>query len=318
MTEVGISAVGIKVPEKVMTNSDFEKIVDTTEEWILTRTGIRERHVMQKDEKLLDLLLVAARTACERGQIDPAKLDFIISSTLSPDRISPAQSFELARELKVNNAFCFDINAACSGLIYALATAESFLKTRAISHGLITAAEQMTRFADYSDRNSCVLFGDASTALVVTNDQPQHRLLYTELGSDPSLANEVTIGGISNLLNDQKADFYFRQNGKVVFKFAVNAIKNLYDSVPRKVGLKPEQINYIIPHQANMRIIESAKENSPGNAEYINVIDRYGNTSSASIGLALEHSWNRFKKGDYVLLIGFGGGLSWGAALLEW
>jgi 3-oxoacyl-[acyl-carrier-protein] synthase-3 len=319
MIDVGISAIGATVPEKILTNSDLEKMVETSDEWIVTRTGIRERHILDSGELIAPLVVESGRIACQRANVEPGKLDFIISSTLTPDRISPAQSFEVAQGLQANNAFCFDVNAACSGFLFALATAESFLKTRNVKTGLITAGEQLTRLIDYTDRSSCVLFGDATAAAVVTNDHPEHLVLYTELGSDPTMANEVVIGGVRNLLEDQRQDYYFRQNGKAIFKFAVNKIKEMYDIVPGKVGLKPEQVNYIIPHQANIRIIEAAaKEVVSNNTTIISNIERYGNTSSASIGLAFNESWDRFKKGDYIMLIGFGGGLSWGAALIEW
>jgi 3-oxoacyl-[acyl-carrier-protein] synthase-3 len=318
MIQTGIASIGTAVPEKILTNQELEKMVETSDEWITTRTGIKERHVLQGTEKIADYTTIAGKIACERAKVAPEKLDFVISSTISPDRISPAQSFEVAHNLQSNQAFCFDVNAACSGFIYGLALADSLLKTRDISFGLVTAGEQITRMTDYTDRNSCVLFGDAASAAVVTKINPEHLLLHTELGSVPSMSEEVIIGGIKDLLDGRKSDYYFRQNGKVVFKFAVNTIKNVMETVPAKVGLKPEQIKYVIPHQANSRILDAAMDNAAGNAEFINVIDRYGNTSSASIGLGLDFAWNRFKKGDFVMLIGFGGGLSWGAALIEW
>lgn len=317
--ETGITGVGFAVPKKILTNQDLEKMVDTSDEWIVTRTGIRERHIIQDGETITELATDAAQTACNKANVDSKKLDFVISSTLTPDRISPAQSFEIAKALQCEQAFCFDLNAACSGLVYGIAAADSFLKTRPIKNGVVTAGEHITRLVDYTDRNSCVLFGDAASAITITNDHPEHLILATELGSDPTLADEVTIGGVSDLLNDRKKDFYFTQNGKVVFRFVVNIIKHLYDSVPRQAGIKPEQIRYIIPHQANNRIIEAAaKEIQSDKTEFISIIERYGNTSSASIGIALAESWNRFQKGDYILMMGFGGGLSWGAVLIEW
>lgn len=319
MSEIGILSVGTAVPEKVLTNFDLEKMVDTTDEWIVTRTGIRERRILGAEEKMSSLVAKAAKAACQKANIASETLDFVISSTILPDRISPAQSFEVARELNMNNAFCFDLNAACSGYIYALAAAESFLKTRPIKHGLITAGEQISRIIDYTDRNSCILFGDAATATILTTENPEHLLLYTELGSDPSMGEEVTIGGLNDIMHDRRSDFYFKQNGKVVFKFAVNKIKELFETIPAKVGLKPEQIRYVIPHQANVRILDAAaKEITLGNTEFINVIEKYGNTSSSSVGLALHDAWGRFQKGDYILMVAFGGGLSWGAALLQW
>ena len=318
MIEVGISSVGVCVPKKVLTNFDLEKMVDTTDEWIRTRTGIAQRHVVDTHESLNDLLVESAKTACKKSNIKSSELDFIINATLASDRLCPAQAFEVAREIEAQNVFCFDLNSACSGFVYGLATAESFLKTRNISYGLVTAGEQVTRTLDYTDRNSCVIFGDAAAAAVVTNKNPEHKILYTELGADPSMSQEVIIGGIKDLLNEDRKSFYFHQNGKVVFKFAVSKIKELFETVPLKAGIKPEQIKYVVPHQANSRIIEAAKESLSYSPEFISIIEMYGNTSSVSIPLAMNSSWDRFKKGDYIFLVGFGGGLSWAAAILEW
>lgn len=319
MKPVGICSIGAAAPKKILTNYDLEKMVDTSDEWITTRTGIKERHVLDKGEHILDYVVESAQTACANYNFPSEKIDFVIHATLTPDRISPAQAFEVARELRADQAFCFDLNAACSGLMVGLATAESFLKTREVSYGLVTAGEQITRVVDYTDRNSCVLFGDGAAALLVTNDQPEHLILATELGADATMADEVRIGGISDLLSDDRSEFFFHQNGKTVFRFAVGRIKDLYETVPRKAGIRPEDVRYIIPHQANIRIIEAAaKEIAIGNTEFITNLDRYGNTSSASIGLAFNEAWGRFQKGDLILLIGFGAGLSWGAALIEW
>jgi 3-oxoacyl-[acyl-carrier-protein] synthase-3 len=320
MKQIGISSVGAALPERVLTNFDLEKMVDTTDEWIYTRTGIRERRILDKDQRLLDLLSLAGKSACAKASLDSSRLDFLINSTLTPDRISPAQACEVARELGAKQSFCFDMNIACSGFIYGLALAESLLKTREITYGLVSAGEQLSRLIDYQDRASCVLFGDAATAAVITNENPEHLLLYTDLGSDPTLGDEVIIGGVKELTEDRKQAFYFRQNGKVVFKFAVNTVKRLFETVPEKVGLKPDQIKYVIPHQANIRIIEAASKEitAAGKTEFLINLDKYGNTSSASIGLVLNENWDRFRKGDYILLIGFGGGLAWGAALIEW
>ncbi len=318
MSEVGIRSIGTAVPKKSLTNSELEKMVDTTDEWITVRTGIKERRILGADETIAGLVTDAAKIACERSNVNPKELDFIISSPIAPDRITPAQAYEVANRLGIDRVFCFDLNAACTGFIYGLAAAESFLKTRSIKTGLVTAGEQISKMVDYTDRASCVLFGDGAGAAVVTSDRPEHLILHTELGSFPSQAEDVVIGGVSHLAANNLSEFYFRQNGKTVFKFAVNIIKELYDSVPRKAGLKPEQIRYIIPHQANIRIIEAVKDVAVGKTEFISNIERYGNTSSVSIPLAMNDHWDRFQKGDYILLVGFGGGLSWGATLLEW
>ncbi len=318
MTDIGIRSIGIGVPEKILTNRDLEQMVDTTDEWIFSRTGIKERHILGPGETLRPLVSGAARTALARGGLAPDQVDFIISSTVMPDRFCPAQSYEIARDLGVDRALAFDLNAACSGFIYGLAVAESFLRTRDVTSGLVTAAEQMSTATDYTDRNGCVLFGDAAAAVVVTKDRPEHRLLITELGSTPALCEDVQIGGIKKVLAGDVPGFWFRQNGGTVLKFAVRTIQDLFNRVPRKVGLDPKDIRYVIPHQANARTIDAAAKSIGGTTEFISVVEKYGNTSSASVGLALHDSWDRFAKGDLILLVAFGGGLSWAAALLEW
>ena len=318
MTKIGIRSIGIGVPEKILTNADLEKMVDTSDEWIVSRTGIRERRVLGPGETLRPLVSAAAKTALQRGGLAPENVDFIISSTVMSDRFCPAQSYEIARDIGADRAFAFDLNAACSGFIYGLAAAESFLKTRDISAGLVTTAEQMTTATDYTDRNACVLFGDGAAAVVVTKDDPNHRILYTELGGTPALCEEVIIGGVKTLLAGRMKDFWFRQSGGTIMKFAVRTIQDLYDRVPRKVGIDPKDVRYVIPHQANQRITDAAAKTLSGKTEMISAVEKYGNTSSASVGLALHDSWDRFRKDDLVLLIAFGGGLSWAAALLQW
>lgn len=318
MTDIGIRSIGTSVPKKILTNADLEKMVETSDEWIFSRTGIKERHVLGPDEGLRPHVVAAAKTALDRGGLAPDKVDFIISSTVMPDRFCPAQSYEIAHDLGVEKAFAFDLNAACSGMIYGLAIAESFLKTRDISSGLVTAAEQMTTVTDYADRAACILFGDGAAAVVVTKEKPMHRLLATEIGSIPALVDEVHIGGIKSALAGRTKDVWFRQNGATVMKFAVRILQDLCERVPRRAGVDPKKVKYVIPHQANQRIMDAAAKAVAGHAEMISVIAKYGNTSSASVGLALHDSWSRFKEGDLVLLIAFGGGLSWAGALIEW
>lgn len=319
MKKVGLVAAGASVPQKILTNADLEKMVETNDEWITVRTGIKERHILEKGEKILDHIVKSSQTACESAKFDPSKLDFVINATLSPDRISPAEAFEVAKALNVSgSSFCFDLNAACSGLLYGMAVAESLLQTRDISYGLVTSGEQLTRTADYTDRNSCILFGDGAAAFLMTNDNPEHVILHSEIGADPAMAEEVHVGGIADLL-ENTGDYYFRQNGKGVFKFAVGKIKEMYEKVPQKAGIDPKRIKYFIPHQANMRILDCAcKEMVENGTEIINNIEHFGNTSSASIGIAFAENYHRFQKGDLILMTGFGAGLSWASVLLEW
>jgi len=318
MTEIGIRSIGIAVPEKVLTNQELEKMVDTSDEWIVSRTGIRERRILGREETLRPFVAGAAKTALARGGLAAEDVDFIISSTVIPDRFCPAQSYEIAHDIGAERAFAFDLNAACSGFIYGLACAESFLRTRDVTSGLVTAAEQMSTATDYTDRNGCVLFGDAATAAVVTKDRPEHRILHIELGATAGQCEDVIIGGVKTVLNGRIPDYWFRQNGGPIMKFAVRTIQDLFNRIPRKVGIDPGEIRYVIPHQANARIMDAAARSIEGKAEFISVIEKYGNTSSASVGLALHDSWDRFQKGDLILLAAFGGGLSWAGALIEW
>jgi 3-oxoacyl-[acyl-carrier-protein] synthase III len=317
--EVGIKSIGTAVPQKILSNFDLEKMVDTSDEWITTRTGIKERHILRANEKITDFVVEAAQLACHNGNQASEKLDFIISCTVMPDRITPAQSYEVARELKTEKAFCFDLNAACTGFIYGLGVAASLLKTQKIANGIVSGAEQLSRTVDYTNRATCILFGDAASVVLLTNDHPEHLLLYSELGSDPSKSEEVVIGGVSDLLDNRRSDYYFRQNGKAVMRFAVKKMRELFETVPAKAGVKSNQIRYVIPHQANARIIDAvSSEICNGKTEFLLNIERYGNTSAASIGLVLAENWSRFEKGDYILLLGFGGGMSWGATLIQW
>lgn len=318
MPSIGIASIGASVPDNILTNADLERSIETSDEWIVTRTGVRERRVLGNEGRLRPHATRSARTALSRAGLMPADVDFIISSAMIPDRFCPAQSYEIAHDLEVHRAFCFDLNAACSGFVYGLAIAESFLKTRDVRRGLVTAAEQMTTVTDYADRNTCILFGDGAAAVVVTSVDPAHRILYTELGSTPAMCEDVVIGGIKDALGDRRTDLWFRQDGRKVYKFALEKTKELFESVPRKAGIRPSDIRYVIPHQANGRIIDGGAAAVGRRAEFISVIDRYGNTSSASIGLALHEAWDRFKPGDIIMLLAFGGGMSWGATLIEW
>ena len=318
MPTIGITAIGASVPERILTNADLARIVETSDEWIVTRTGIRERRALGREERLRPHVVRSARTALSRAGVASKDLDFIISSAMIPDRFCPAQSYEIASDLEAHRAFCFDLNASCSGFVYGLAVAESLLKTRDVRRGLVTAGEQMTTVTDYTDRNTCVLFGDGAAAVVVTSDDPAHRILHTELGSTPAMCEDVVIGGIKDALADKRDGLWFRQDGRKVYKFAIQKTKELFESVPRKAGLRPSDIRFVIPHQANGRIIDGGAAAVGKHVEFISVIDRYGNTSAASIGLALHDAWDRFRPGDIIMLLAFGGGMSWGATLIEW
>lgn len=311
MKKVGLAAVGAYAPEEKLTNADLEKMVETTDEWITTRTGIKERRIAPENVYTSDLAVKAARDCLGNLNINP---DLLISSTATAEKRCPYQASIIAKQLQLQNLPAFDLNAACSGLVYSLAVSYSLLQTGSYKNALITAAEKMTMFTDYTDRTSCILFGDGASAVLLSTEETEHEILEFELGSDASGSDLVVMGGPAD-------DFYFRQDGKNVFKFAVNKMGEIIEIFKRRLGLKNNNEFYVIPHQANYRIIEAVARDKDLKLErFISNIDKYGNTSSASIGLALKEAWEekRFKKGDYLFLIAFGGGLSWAGAAVRW
>jgi 3-oxoacyl-[acyl-carrier-protein] synthase-3 len=313
MTRVGIRAIGAFVPEKVLDNAALERIVDTTDAWITERTGIKERRVAAADVLSHDLATEAARRCLEGGSTRP---DVLISSTATPGRLCPYQACIIANRLKLGPLPAFDINAACTGMIYGLGLAKSLLESSAGAYQniLVTAGEKMTMFADYTDRATCVLFGDGASALLVSSECVEHELLHVELGTDPTGADYVTLGAWNG-------ERLFRQDGRQVYRFAVTIMNKLIDRLMAHCNVKPNDRYWIIPHQANLRIMQAVAESKKIPFDrFITNIEKYGNTSSASIGLALEEAWRegRFEKGDLLFLIGFGGGLSWAGAAIRW
>ncbi|NLM37290.1 MAG: beta-ketoacyl-ACP synthase 3 [Firmicutes bacterium] len=313
MRKIGLVAVGTYVPEKKLTNGDLEKMVETSDEWITTRTGIKERRIAPADMHASDLAAKAAAD-CLAQAANRYRPQLLIAATSTAEKCVPNQASLVAQKLNLTNLAAFDLNAACSGLIYALAVGWSLMRTEGYNHTLIAAGEKLSRFVDYKDRASCILFGDAGASLLLSTEEPEHEILAVELGADPSGADLVVMGGLDD-------EFYFRQDGQSVFKFAVEKMGVLIDHLKVRLGLKDNDRYFVIPHQANSRIIEAVARNKGIPAErIISNIANYGNTSAASIGLALKEAWaeKRFKKGDYLFLIGFGGGLSWAAAAVRW
>lgn len=309
--KVGIAALGSYVPEKILTNADLEKMVETNNEWIVTRTGIEERRIAPDEMHASGLATEAARSCLSRT---PLKPDLLISSSGSNEMKYPYQASLVAHRLNLSGLAAFDMNAGCSGMVYSLAIAYSMIQAGPYQNALITAAEKMSEYVNYTDRASCILFGDAASAVLLSTEQPEHELLTFELGTDPTGSPLVVMGGKGD-------DFYFRQDGRNVFKFAVNKIEELVMVLKERVGVKDDRRLFVVPHQANMRIIQAAIEKTKIPAEqFVCNIHKYGNTSSATIGLALDEAEKdgRFQKGDLVLLIGFGAGLSWAGAAVEW
>ncbi|KGR80562.1 beta-ketoacyl-ACP synthase III [Ureibacillus manganicus] len=306
----GIIGLGKYVPEKVVTNFDLEKVLDTNDEWIRTRTGIQERRIAEGEETS-DLAYKAALQALENAQISPSQLGLILVATVTPDQAFPTIACQIQEKLDATNAAAMDISAACSGFIYALATAKQFVESGAYDYVLIVGAEKLSKITDWKDRNTAVLFGDGATAAVIGKVSEGRGILAFELGADGT-------GGKHLSTNEQN---FISMNGREVFKFAVRQMGESAVSVLEKAGLTKEDVDFLVPHQANIRIMEASRERLDLPEEKLSKhIHKYGNTSSASIGIALtdEIESGNIKDDDIVVLVGFGGGLTWGAAVIKW
>lgn len=319
MKEIGLASTGFFLPEQKLTNADLEKMVDTTDEWIVSRTGISERRIAPLEIRPSFMAAQAAERAFNQAGLAPADIAFVISSTCSHEYNCPSQAAKVAQFLRLDKCFCFDLNAACSGFVYALAVGSSLLQTGGGRFGIVTAAEKMSALTDYTDRASCVLFGDGAGAAVLTTEPPYHRIIFSELGADPSGADLVVMGGRDQFGTGE--NYYFWQDGRGVFRFAVTKLKELIPRALARLALKPEDRYYIIPHQANQRMMENvAADLGLPPERFINNIETHGNTSSASIAIALGEAAaaGRFAPGDKLIFIGFGGGLTWGTMAIEW
>ncbi|QJC54349.1 ketoacyl-ACP synthase III [Paenibacillus albicereus] len=323
---VGIIGTGKYVPEKVLTNQDLERIVETNDEWIVTRTGIRERRIAADDQATSDLAYEASVKALESAGITAEQLDLVIVATITPDMFFPSTASLLQDRLGASRAAAFDLSAACSGFIYGLATASSMIQAGLYKHVLLVGAECLSRITDYTDRNTCILFGDGAGA-VVLGEVPEGRGFRSfELGSDGSGGQLLKIpGGGSRLPSTadsvEAKQHYLKMAGNDVFKFAVRVMGASAEQALSKAGFGKSDIDLLIPHQANIRIIQSAlsRLELPEERAMVN-LDRYGNVSAASIPLALAEAVEQGKvsEGDKLLLVGFGGGLTWGASVLVW
>lgn len=323
---VGIIGTGKYVPEKILTNSDLEKIVETNDEWIVSRTGIRERHIAAPEQATSDLAYEAALKALESAGMKAEDLDLIIVATVTPDSTFPSTACILQDKLGAKGAAAFDLSAACSGFVYSLATATGFIQNGMYNNALVIGADTLSRITDYTDRNTCVLFGDGAGAVIV-GEVPEGRGFQSfDLGAEGSGGSllKMEAGGSrlpasAQTVEDKKHFIYM--NGREVFKFAVRVMGTATERVLTKAGMTKENIDLFVPHQANIRIIQSAMQrlDLPPEKCVINV-DKYANTSAASIPLALVEAAEegRMKEGDTVLMVGFGGGLTWGASVLIW
>ncbi|WP_336779608.1 beta-ketoacyl-ACP synthase III [Paenibacillus illinoisensis] len=323
---VGVIGTGKYVPEKILTNSDLEKMVDTNDEWIVSRTGIKERHIAAPDQATSDLAYEAAIKALESAGMTGSDLDLIIVATITPDSAFPSTACILQDKLGAKGAAAFDLSAACSGFVYGLATATSFIQSGMYNNALIIGADCLSRITDYTDRNTCVLFGDGAGAVVI-GEVPEGRGFKSfDLGAEGAGGGLLQLeGGGSRLPASaetvENKKHYIYMNGREVFKFAVRVMGTATDEVLRKASLERTDVDLFVPHQANIRIIQSAMQRLELPEEKVVVnVDKYANTSAASIPLALVEAAEegRMKAGDTILMVGFGGGLTWGASVLVW
>jgi len=326
LRSVGITGIGAAVPERVLTNAELETMMDTSDEWIRTRTGIRERRIAGPGEASSDYAIRAARRAMAMAQVKPEQIDLIIVGTFTPDRPLPSTACLVQAALGASRAAAFDLAAACPGWLYGLVMAQQSIATGLYQCALVIGVEMMSRVVDWEDRSTCVLFGDGAGAAVLQPVSPGRGLLASVLGSDGQGAEHLMIpAGGSRLPASAETlagrQGFVRMNGPEVYRFAVRVMNEAVQQVLEKAGLEPEQIDLLVPHQANIRIIESAmKRLGLGPDRVVINVDRYGNTSSASIPLALWEAVEagRVRDGQNLVLVSFGAGLTWGAVALRW
>jgi len=323
---VGIVATGSYTPARRLTNADLETMVDTSDEWIRSRSGIRTRHIADPDTALSDLAVPAARTALERAGLAPEDVDLIIMATVTADVPVPSTACLIQHQLGATRAAAFDLGAACSGFIYALSVAAPLIAVGQYRNALVLGGDVLSRITDYTDRTTCVLFGDAAAAVVLQPVPEPRGLLASYLRSDGGGASLLTVpaGGSrkpATLETVQAREHYLRMSGNDVFKFAVRALEDAVLTALEQAGLTTADVSLIFPHQANLRIVEAAAKRFeiPLDRWVVN-IQEYGCTSAASIPLALDeaHQAGRIHEGDVIVLAGFGGGLTWGATVVRW
>jgi 3-oxoacyl-[acyl-carrier-protein] synthase III len=321
-----ILSVGAYVPERVLTNAELEVRVNTSDEWITSRTGIKERRIAAAHEATSDLATAAARQALARAELTPEQLDLVIVATITPDYVFPATACIVQQKLGAHRAAAFDLEAACSGFIYGLEIGQQFITSRTYDTVLVIGAEKLSTIVNWNDRNTCVLFGDGAGAAILHNRPGAHGLLTACMGADGTKGDLLCMPGGGSRCpatpESVHAGLHFlRMEGKETFKSAVNAMYNAAQECLRRCEVDISQIKCIIPHQANRRIIDAVRERLGASEEQVFVnLHRYGNTSAASVAIALDevvHS-GRIQRGDLILLVVFGAGLTWGAAVIEW
>jgi 3-oxoacyl-[acyl-carrier-protein] synthase-3 len=328
MFDAFISGSGAWLPERCLTNFDLEKMVDTSNDWIVQRTGIRERRIAEPTEATSDLALRAARIALERAELRAEDLDAIIVATITPDTVMPACAVYLAKGLGLHRTPAFDLSAACSGFIYGVAVASAFVRSGAYRHVLVVGAETLSRIVDFTDRNTCILFGDGAGAVIISRAEEggPSRIVDSYLCADGHGSDLIDLpaGGARLPASHDTVEakkHYLRMQGREIFKFATRSMVELIETALQRNHLAPNDLGLVIPHQVNYRIIEAALKKVPIPPEKIVMnLERVGNTSAASVAIALHEvvTQNKLERGDYVLLVAFGAGLTWGYNLIRW
>jgi len=326
MIHARITGTGSYAPKKVITNLDLEKLVDTSDEWIIARTGIKERRIAEKGQTTSDLAYEAGKKALKAAGIGADELDLILVATMTPDTILPSMGCILQEKLGAKNAAAFDINAACTGFIYGLSMADAFIRSEMYNNVLLVGAEVLSRFTDWEDRTTCILFGDGAGAAVLQRHTGKRGVLSTHLHSDGSLGELLNMpagGALHPATHDtvRKRMHFIRMKGNETFKAAVRALEDVALEALKHNKVKPEDIDFLIPHQANLRIIQATAQrlNMPME-KVVLTLPKYGNTSAASVPMALDEAVRdgRIKENNLLLFEAFGGGLTWASALVRW
>jgi 3-oxoacyl-(acyl-carrier-protein) synthase III len=321
-----ITGVGSYVPAKILTNADLEKMVETSDEWIITRTGIKQRRLAAKDEFTSDMAAHAAQRAMKKAGVTADQIDLIIVATITPDMPFPATACIVQQKIGARRAAAFDLEAACSGFIYGLEVGQQFIMSRTYDTVLVIGAEKLSSIVDWTDRNTCVLFGDGAGAAVLQSRPNSHGLLTAVMGADGSKGSLLHMPGGGSRC-PASADsvaaklHYLRMDGRETFKNAVQAMYHAAQEALRRCELDISKIKCVIPHQANRRIIDAVGKRLGATPEQLFInLDRYGNTSAASVAIALDEavSSGKIQRGDLILMMVFGAGLTWGAAVIEW
>ncbi len=321
-----ITGTGSHVPKKVLTNVDLAKLVNTSDKWITERTGIRERRIADSSEAASDLGAIASKKALQSAGVKPKEIDMIIAATISGDMPVPSTASFIQSKLGIKDAAVFDVNAACTGFLYGLSVADSFIKGGKFKKILLVGTEILSRFTDWKDRSTCILFGDAAGAVVIEATRKNSGIMSTHLHSNGNLWDLLYLPGGGSKYPPSKESLrqrlhYIKMKGNETFKIAVKTLEKLTVETLKANGIKPSDLSLLIPHQANLRILQATAKrlNLPMDKVVVN-IDKFGNTSSASIPMALDEAvrTGRVRQNDYILLEAFGGGLTWGSALIKW